>query len=184
MHRSSPRTAQPARTSVARQERKNGMIDLKKKSVVARVVLHIPKAQDGMINTKKQCLHDSCTKHPSYEPPGTLKAQFCFKHAETGMVNVVSKTSCDHDGCTKARRTAGLMRLPSSAPRTPSKERWARRSGGGCRWMSANDKEKAARRALASAKDARAAAQMVEQIGALRDARGYLLAELDLPKVG
>ncbi|CAM9457002.1 unnamed protein product [Laminaria digitata] len=58
-------------------------------------------AEDGMVDVYlKRCLHDSCTKAPSYNFEGRKPAVYCKKHAEDGMVGVYGRR-CLHDSCTK-----------------------------------------------------------------------------------
>ena len=52
-----------------------------------------------MINIRsKRCLHDSCSKYPSFNVAGRKKAIFCKEHAENGMV-CVRNQHCSHDAC-------------------------------------------------------------------------------------
>ena len=50
----------------------------------------------------KTCGHEGCRVHPSFglHVAGGRKAEFCFKHARAGMVNVGNKT-CREKGCSE-----------------------------------------------------------------------------------
>ena len=58
-------------------------------------------AADGLVNIQRtRCLHDSCTKVPSFNVEGSRTAAFCKQHAEDGMVDIQS-SRCSHDSCTR-----------------------------------------------------------------------------------
>ena len=64
----------------------------------------------------KRCLHDFCTKIPSFNVEGSRTSAYCKQHAEDGMVDITSKR-CLHDSCTrrptfnvKGRKTAAFCR--------------------------------------------------------------------------
>ena len=48
----------------------------------------------------KRCLHDSCTKVPSFNAKGSGGGLYCKNHAQEGMVDVRNKR-CSHGSCTK-----------------------------------------------------------------------------------
>ena len=45
-------------------------------------------------SVSKRCVHEGCSKHPSFGVSGTKKAEYCAQHAPHGMVNIVSKNVC------------------------------------------------------------------------------------------
>ena len=54
-----------------------------------------------MVNVdNKRCLHDYCTKVPSYNLEGVKPAVYCKQHSEDGMVGVCGRR-CLHGSCTK-----------------------------------------------------------------------------------
>ena len=48
----------------------------------------------------RRCLHDSCTKVPSFNYEGSAKAAYCKQHAEDGMRYIRGKL-CSHNSCTR-----------------------------------------------------------------------------------
>ena len=44
------------------------------------------------------CLHDVCTTRPNVNAKGSRTPEYCKRHAENGMMNVVKKL-CSHDFC-------------------------------------------------------------------------------------
>lgn len=54
-----------------------------------------------MVNVlSKSCLHESCTKKPSFNIAGSKAAVYCMQHALDGMMNIRSKR-CSSDSCMK-----------------------------------------------------------------------------------
>ena len=54
-----------------------------------------------MVNVcRKVCLHDACSKLPSFGVESSKTAVYCEQHAEEGMVNV-HNSCCSHDTCQK-----------------------------------------------------------------------------------
>lgn len=48
--------------------------------------------------TAKKCEKPGCKKFPAYNMPGITPGIYCFKHKDTGMVDVVAK-GCEYPGC-------------------------------------------------------------------------------------
>ncbi len=49
---------------------------------------------------KMRCVHQGCNTRRSFSMDGSKKAEFCFKHARSGMVNV-RRDECAQERCTK-----------------------------------------------------------------------------------
>ena len=62
--------------------------------------------------TMRRCLHDCCTKRPSFNFEGYTTAAYCKKHSEDGMVTVVSR-QCTHESCTKTPSFNAEGRTPA-----------------------------------------------------------------------
>ena len=70
----------------------------------ACTVQQASRSTDQRQGGRERCSHhDGCTRIACYGMAGSKKAEFCFKHATKGMINLTTK-KCGHPGCNTGPR--------------------------------------------------------------------------------